>query len=136
MHKSVQHVLCVDDEGDILDVARMCLELVGGLRVSCCSSGREALDFVNENVPDLVLLDVMMPGLDGPATLKEMRSRPKLDAMPIVFMTARVQPAEVQAYKASGATGVVPKPFDPMTLASQINDIWTKYHEQHYTAAN
>jgi two-component system OmpR family response regulator len=124
----VRRILCVDDEGDILDIAKMSLELVGGMHVSCCASGTEAIETINEIKPDLVLLDVMMPDMDGPATLRELRKRQELDRTPIVFMTARVQPHEVQTYKALGASGVVPKPFDPMTLADQINDIWRHYH--------
>jgi two-component system OmpR family response regulator len=129
MAANAQHVLCIDDDEDILDIARMCLETVGGLQVSCCNSGAKAMQLIREISPDLILLDVMMPDMDGPTTLKELRKQPALDHTPIVFMTARVQPTEVQAYQALGASAVVPKPFDPMLLANQVNDIWKHYHE-------
>ncbi len=128
MSANAQHVLCIDDDEDILEIAKMCLETVGGLHVSCCNSGAEAIQLVREINPDLILLDVMMPDMDGPTTLIELRKQPQLDHTPIVFMTARVQPSEVQAYQALGASAVVPKPFDPMLLSSQINDIWVKCH--------
>jgi two-component system OmpR family response regulator len=129
MAASAQHVLCIDDDEDILNIARISLETVGGLKVSCCNSGVRAIQLIKEINPDLILLDVVMPGMDGPTTLKELRKKPELDHTPIVFMTARVQPAEVQAYQALGASAVVPKPFDPMLLANQVNDIWKHYHE-------
>lgn len=129
MSTQAQNILCVDDDEDILDITKMCLEMVGGLTVTCCNSGAKAIQLIREEKPDLILLDVMMPEMDGPTTLIELRKKPTLDQTPIVFMTARVQPAEVQAYQALGASAVVPKPFDPMKLAEQINEIWSKYND-------
>nr|WP_246351583.1 response regulator [Deinobacterium chartae] len=115
----------VEDEPDIQTVARLALETVGGLEVSVCSSGHEALALLERgSLPDLVLLDVMMPGMDGPTTLTEIHARPALRALPVVFMTARVQRHEVEEYRQLGAIGVVPKPFDPMTLASTLRELW------------
>ncbi len=130
MIAKLQHILCVDDEEDILDVAKMCLEMVAGFQVSCCSRGKEAIERVRDINPDLILLDVMMPDMDGPSTLRELRKISLLETIPIVFMTARVHPAEVAQYLALGASGVVPKPFDPMRLSDEITKIWKKFHEQ------
>ncbi len=126
MTDSLTHVLCVDDDPDILEVARISLELVGGLRVTSLNSGALCLAQAGTVRPDLILLDVMMPGLDGPATLAAMKADPALQDIPIIFMTARVQPAEVEQYRALGAAGVIPKPFDPMTLADQIKAMWSR----------
>ncbi len=130
MSQPLRNILCVDDERDILDVARMCLELVGGYQVTCCESGQAALDVLDGGaVPDVVLLDVMMPGLNGPETLEAIRRRKALDAVPVIFMTARVQEAEVRAYLRMGVTAVIPKPFDPMKLAGEVGMIWNAFNE-------
>ncbi len=117
------HILCVDDEADILSIAKLSLETVGGFRVSCCSSGSDAIQQIEGIAPDLVLLDVMMPNMGGPATLELLREMPSNANMPIVFMTARVQPAEVQAYLDMGASAVISKPFDPMELPGKVRGI-------------
>ena len=114
------HILCVDDEEDILDVVRLCLSFDGGFTVSASRSGLEALDFLDQVRPDLILLDVMMPKMDGPATLEAIRTLETARDVPVIFMTARVHGSEVEHYLELGAIGVVPKPFDPVTLASEI----------------
>lgn len=124
----LNRILYVEDEPDIQAVAKLALEMVGGFTVKICSSGQEALDSVAAFAPELILMDVMMPGLDGPATLQAMRTRPELAAIPVLFMTAKVQPAEVQHYKDIGAVDVIPKPFDPMTLATQVREAWKRCH--------
>ncbi len=120
----LRRILYVEDEPDIQAVARLSLEMVGGFEVRICSSGHEALSAVGEYLPDIILLDVMMPELDGPATLAELKKRPDAAAIPVVFMTAKVQPHEIAGYKALGVAAVIPKPFDPMTLPQQIQSIW------------
>jgi CheY-like chemotaxis protein len=122
---SLQRVLYVEDEPDIQAVAKLALEMLGGLTVRLCSSGQEALDCAAGFAPDVLLLDVMMPGMDGPSTLREMRQRPDLASLPVIFMTAKVQPDEVASYKAMGALGVIAKPFDPMKLADEVRRLWT-----------
>lgn len=122
----LQHVLCVEDEPDIRLIAQLALETVGGLRVSLCAAGGEAVEAARRERPDLVVLDVMMPGLDGPGTLKALREDPDTAALPVVFMTAKVQPAEVSQLMALGALAVVAKPFDPMQLAGQLREIWSR----------
>jgi CheY-like chemotaxis protein len=124
----LQRVVYVEDDLDIQFVAKLALE-ARGLTVLVCSSGHEALEKAKAFEPDLLLLDVMMPGLDGPATLKAMRLVPALARVPVVFMTAKVQPQEVEQYKAMDALGVISKPFDPMTLVAQLQSLWSARHE-------
>jgi CheY-like chemotaxis protein len=116
----------VEDEPDIQMVARLALETLGGFTVEICSSGQEALDKISAFQPQLILLDVMMPGMDGPTTLEKLRKLPPFETTPVVFMTAKVQPSEIASYKQIGAVDVIPKPFDPMLLADNVKKIWDK----------
>ena len=127
---TLQRILYVEDEPDIQAVARIALETVGGFTVQICSSGEEALQAAVEFAPDLLLLDVMMPGMDGPTTLQELRNLPDLENTPAVFMTAKVQPQEIEQFKSYGALDVIAKPFDPMALSSQITAVWQQRDEQ------
>ncbi|HFE31709.1 MAG TPA: response regulator [Gammaproteobacteria bacterium] len=124
----LQRILFVEDEADIQAVAQVALEAVGGFTVRICSSGEEALRVAEAFAPQLILSDVMMPDMDGPATLIALRRLPALADTPAIFMTARVLPQEVEQLRASGAMAVIAKPFDPMTLAQQIKDIWGQSH--------
>ena len=126
---SLQRILYVEDEPDIQAVAKLALEMVGGFEVKICSSGEEALEQAEGFSPQLLLLDVMMPGMDGPSTLLALRKLPSLAEVPAVFMTAKVQPAEVAHYKSLGALDVIAKPFDPMGLAGEVKQIWERQHE-------
>jgi CheY-like chemotaxis protein len=126
--KQLSRILMVEDEPDIQAVARISLEAVGGFQVEICSSGREALDRVSSVAPDLILMDVMMPGMDGPTTLQALRANPGTAGYPIIFMTAKVQDHEISKYIDLGALGVIAKPFDPMTLASTVRSIWEQDH--------
>lgn len=121
---ALRRVLCVDDEDDILEVVRLCLEMLGGLEVVCCRSGREALEQMPDIRPDLILLDVMMPVMDGPATFVELKNSAAGRSIPVIFMTARVRSTETEEYLQLGASGVVAKPFDPATLHTDIGLIW------------
>jgi two-component system OmpR family response regulator len=125
---TLERILMVEDEPDIQEVAGMALEAVGGFAVAMCSSGEEAMRTVSEFAPDLILLDVMMGGMDGPTTLQALRALPSHRETPVIFMTAKVQPHEVARYKALGALDVISKPFDPMTLSDQLQAIWTRHH--------
>jgi two-component system, OmpR family, response regulator len=120
----LRKILYVEDEPDIQAIARLALETVGGLEVHICSSGQEALDMAEEYDPDLILLDVMMPGMDGPTTLAALREIPSLAHKPMLFVTAKVQPHEVLHYREIGALEVIAKPFNPMTLADQVRAVW------------
>ncbi len=123
---TLDRILYVEDEPDIQAVASIALEAVGGFTVKVCSSGQEALDSARAFAPELILLDVMMPGMDGPTTLMELRKFTELAKTPAMFMTAKVQPQEIQYFKSLGAIEVIPKPFDPMTLAQTIRDAWAR----------
>jgi two-component system OmpR family response regulator len=120
---SLHRILFVEDDPDIQVIATMALESLGGYAVLACGSGLEALSRFEGFAPDLVLLDVMMPGMDGPATLAALRRRPA-GGVPVVFMTARVQAHEVAQYRQMGAADVIAKPFDPMALADTVRSIW------------
>lgn len=124
--KDLERIMYVEDEPDIQAIARMALENVGGFTVCICSSGSEALSKLQEFNPDLVLLDVMMPEMDGPTTLKEIYKTVGLTGVPVIFMTAKVQPQEIEHYRQLGAVDVIPKPFDPMKLANTIRDVWVR----------
>jgi two-component system OmpR family response regulator len=121
---TLQRVLYVEDDADIRTIAVLALEAVGGLTVRACASGAEALEAAAAFTPDLLLLDVMMPGMDGPTTLARLREQPGTAGTPVVFMTAKVQASEIEHYKSLGALGVITKPFDPMGLATLVQDLW------------
>ncbi len=122
--EDVKKILYVEDEPDIQKVAKLALEHVGGFEVLVCSSGPEAIENGPDFGPDIILLDVMMPGMDGPATLAALRKIKSLEHTPAVFLTAKVLPTEIQRYKELGALEVIPKPFDPMSLSDQVRTAW------------
>ena len=128
MTGTLNHIAYIDDDSDILSIAEIALATVGRFRTSLIHGPQAALDHLVRADPDLVLLDVMMPGTDGPTLLQEIIRHPSLFKVPVVFMTARVQPKEVSHYLAMGAIGVIPKPFDPMTLAGEVREIWNVWH--------
>ena len=117
-------VLYVDDEPDIREIVELALGLVEGLNVAVCESGERALQRLPDITPDLVLLDVMMPGTDGPTTLQRMRADPRFANIPVVFVTAKAMPAEVARFRELGAVAVIAKPFDPLQFGQQIVAIW------------
>ncbi len=113
-------ILIVDDEADIRRIARLGLARLGGCEVLEACNGREALDLARTGLPDVILLDVMMPGQDGPATLEALQADATTAPIPVVFLTAKAMPGEVARLEALGAAGVLTKPFDPRTLADQV----------------
>jgi CheY-like chemotaxis protein len=129
VRRSLERILYVEDEADIRSVARMALEAVGGFKVLECRSGAEAIAAASTARADLILLDVMMPGMDGPATLQALRAIPATRSTPVIFMTAKVQAAEIAQYKALGALAVIAKPFDPMQVSAEIQRIWGEQAE-------
>jgi CheY-like chemotaxis protein len=120
-------ILIVDDEDDIREVAAMSLEMSAGWEVVGASSGVEGLAKARTEKPDAILLDVMMPAMDGPATLQKLRADPEIAALPVVFLTAKLQATDRRRLAELGAAGVLAKPFDPMTLADQVKEAlgWT-----------
>ncbi len=119
----IRTILLVDDEPDIRTIGELSLSTIGGWNVIAVASGEEALKRLQESAPDLVLLDVMMPGLDGPGTLASIRQLEVGRSLPVIFMTARTQRSDIQEYLGLGAIGVIAKPFEPMTLADEIRRI-------------
>ena len=120
----LSRILHVEDEDDIRTVVGVTLHAIGGFTVLQCASGQEAVEKGPAFAPQLILLDVMMPRLDGPSTLRALRATPELTATPVIFMTAKVQRQEMAALMDLGALDVIAKPFDPMTLPRQIKRIW------------
>lgn len=120
----LRRVMCVEDDPDIRMILEFSLASVGGYEVCCCADGRAALAQATEFRPDLMLLDVMMPGLSGPETLMALRELPCMQGVPVVFMTARALPDELEQLLSYGATGLIVKPFDPMSLPKDIVPYW------------
>jgi CheY-like chemotaxis protein len=124
---ALRRVLVVEDNLDIRTIVKAALEMVGGLEVRACESGTEALDAVVEFAPQLVLLDVMMPDMDGPGVLVRLREQPETAALPVVFLTAKTATAEIERLCGLGALGVLTKPFDPMTLHQDVQTLWDTF---------
>ena len=122
----LERILYVEDEPDIQAVAELALQSLGGFTLHVCSSGQQALEEAEAFKPQLILLDVMMPGMDGPTTMQELRKIDSLANVPVIFMTAKVQTNEVAEYMNMGALDVIAKPFDPMTLSDVVREIWSK----------
>ena len=129
MNGALEKILYVEDDPDIRAIGAFALESVGGLTVRACGSGAEAVAAAAEFEPQLLLLDVMMPQMDGPATLQALRALDVTASTPAVFMTAKVQPREIEHYGRLGAIDVIAKPFDPMTLAAQVRAIFERVAE-------
>ncbi len=120
----LEKVLIVDDEDDIRAIAEIGLRSVGGLETVVASSGAEGIRRARDDQPDLILLDMMMPEMDGMQTLERLRADGTTASIPVIFMTARVQKHEIDAYLDLGAIGVLAKPFNPMELATEIRQLF------------
>lgn len=120
---SNKRVLLVDDEDDIREVARVSLEMVGGFEVVTASCGGEVIEMARQERPDAILLDVMMPDLDGPTTYGKLQDEADLRHIPVVFLTAKIQATDSQQFDELGVAGVIAKPFDPMKLSDQLTSI-------------
>ncbi len=117
---TLRRVVVAEDDPDISALVALALGRLSGLEVTICANGRAVLEVVPHHLPDLFLLDVMMPEMDGVETLARLRLEPSTAMIPVIFMTARVRPRDLEFYFAKGATGVIAKPFDPMTLARRL----------------
>ena len=126
--RKLQRIVHVEDDESIRAIAKVALERIGNFTLLSCASGAEALEKAVQFDPDMILLDVMMPGLDGPTTLQKLREAMDLTEVAIVFMTAKVQSSEIEYYKSIGACNVVLKPFDVMTLSEQLGKYWTEFN--------
>lgn len=123
---TLQTLMVVEDDPDIRLILDMALATFGGFQLTLCESGEAALAALEQARPDLILLDVMMPGLDGPSTLKAIRAQAALATIPVVFLTAKLQPDEVASWTALGALAVIGKPFDPLALPEQLHQLYAK----------
>jgi CheY-like chemotaxis protein len=126
---NIKKVLMVEDEPHIRRIGELSLRGVGKWEVVLASSGAEGIERATVEQPDVILLDVMMPGMDGPTTLAELRAQPNTAMIPVIFITAKVEKHEVERYLSLGASGVISKPFDPMALPREIMQIVERANE-------
>ena len=123
-------ILYAEDEADIREIATLALESIGQFEVASCESGVKVIELAMAFQPQLILLDVMMPEMDGPSTLKVLNNNEALKHIPVIFLTAKILPDEIERFKALGAIDVINKPFDPMTLADEMRKIWAYFNGQ------
>lgn len=126
MSNTLSKILYVEDEPDIRDIAKLVLENVGGFEVCVANGGQEALGLIERFAPDMILLDSMMPGMDGPSTFAEIRKIDNFKNTPVAFLTAKLMESDISSFLSMGAIGVIAKPFDPMTLSNQVRELWDK----------
>lgn len=119
---TTKQILVIDDEEDIQEVVQLCLKTIGGWEVLTASSGQEGIAKGSAEQPDAILLDVMMPELDGVATFQELQTNPATRHIPVILLTAKVQAADQRRFAELGVAGIISKPFNPLTLTSQIAD--------------
>ncbi len=125
---TLQRILVADDEPDILEIARIALEMVGGFEVVACSSGQALLEALPDFKPDLVIVDVLMPDMSGLEAVEEIRRLPEFKELPYVFLTGTIAEEEIEGLREAGAADIILKPFDPMTLADRVDNIWKGTH--------
>jgi CheY-like chemotaxis protein len=126
MKNPLKKIMLVEDDPDIQLITRLSLEVGGGYEVRVCTSGAEAVESAHAYAPDLILLDMMMPGMDGLATMDVLRKLPETAATPIVFFTANTQEQLRQDLLRRGALGVIIKPVEPNALVEQIRALWQR----------
>ncbi len=119
----VRRVLIIDDEDDIREVASLSLEATAGWTIYTAPCGRDGIKVALKEKPDAILMDVMMPEMDGPTTFKQMRQIPEINHIPVILLTAKVQGVDQRRFAGLGVAAVLFKPFDPLTLAAQISDV-------------
>ncbi len=127
--KRLKTLLYVDDESDIREIVQMALGLIDELTVHTCATGEHALRLIPALGPDLVLLDVMMPAMDGPTVFSRMNADPQHLKRPVIFGTAKALPREIAYFHELGAAGVIAKPFDPMELGGRVLRMWEAHHD-------
>ena len=136
MAAELQRILLLEDEADIRSIATHALTALGGFKVLACASGQQALAQAESFQPQLLLFDVMLPELDGPATLEALRRLPSLQATPVIFMTTRTQPQDQLHYRQLGALGLIAKPFDALALPQQLRELWSDGQPQSTNAVD
>jgi CheY-like chemotaxis protein len=122
--KSLRSVLIVEDEEDIIEILKIAIEFESNIQLSFAKDGKEGLKMANIEKPDMILLDVLMPGMNGLELIDELKVNAILKEIPIVFLTSRVQRSEILEYKKRGAIGVIEKPFAPLEIVSRIYSFW------------
>jgi two-component system, OmpR family, response regulator len=120
----LSHILYVDDDPDLRMIVKIALEQFGGFDLQTCASGAEALEKARASRPDMILLDVMMPGMDGLRTLSALREIPTMNDVPVIFLTAKAQAHELSRYRDAGAVDIIVKPFDPLQLPTLLRTAW------------
>lgn len=118
----------VEDDEDIAELTQLILKNMGEIEIMHCPSGQEALDAFPIFKPQMVLMDVMMPEMDGPETFEHLKKIPNGKTTPVVFITAKAQTHEQESYLKLGALGVIPKPCGPIELCQKLNDLWEKFN--------
>lgn len=127
MTKELRKILFIDDDADIHLILTMSLSDLANVEVRSAMSGEEGVKVAMEFQPDLIILDVMMPGMDGIATLQVIKLVPSLAKTPVVFLTAKAQRSEIESYLKYGIIDVISKPFNPITISEQVQTIWQNY---------
>lgn len=126
MSSEQKTILHIDDDDDIRTIAQMSLESIGGYNVVSCNGYHEAAEKLTEHTPDFILVDVMMPDVDGPETLRLLRKNHNMEGVPVAFMTAKIMDSEIQKLKDLQINGIIKKPFEPMDLCNQIQEMLNK----------
>lgn len=127
--RPLERISCVEDDADVRAIAQIVLTDLAGFEVQFCASGAEAIEQIPGFDPDLILLDVVMPGMDGLSTLEALRSIRSLAQTPVIFVTGDEDMQETDRYRSAGAIGVVGKPFDPVELPLKLRQLWSVLHE-------
>ncbi len=125
--KKLSHVLIVEDEPDIRAITQLSLERLAKLRCSQCDDGSSAVDTASKVSPDLIILDTIMPQMDGPETIKALHSNPLTQTIPVIFLTAWADPELLAQHRSYGAIGMIQKPFSPTRLPQQIQQLWEEH---------
>lgn len=127
--KELKKILYAEDEPDVQTIVELTVQTMSNYAIKICDNGKNLLESVEEYNPDLILLDVMMPQMDGPTTFKNLQENPKTKNIPVIFMTAKAQVHEIETFKQTGIVGIITKPFDPISLCSEIERIWNESNE-------
>jgi two-component system, OmpR family, response regulator len=128
--RELKKILYAEDEPDVQTVVELTVQTMSSYDIKICNDGKKLLECVDNYKPDLILLDVMMPEMDGPTTFKFLQETESTKNIPVIFMTAKVQAHEIENLNKTGVIGIITKPFDPVTLCSEIEEIWNKNNEQ------
>lgn len=124
----LKKILYAEDEPDVQTIVELTVQTMSDYEIKVCNNGKKLLECVEEYSPDLILLDVMMPEMDGPTTFKNLQANENTKKIPVIFMTAKAQVHEIEIFKELGALGIITKPFDPMDLCNEIEQIWNSYN--------